>query len=101
MLFSKLNYSTGTPLFSKLNGLSGTALFRKGYNTLGKISSGIDTFGKYASGLAPAISAYNPAIGAISGSLGGLAPTISQSLNSLVKSAKNIKRIEKGKPSKY
>jgi hypothetical protein len=32
---------------------------------------------------------------------GGLAPRLTQSLDSLVNSARNIKRIKKGKPSKY
>ena len=91
--------SSGIPLFKKLSGESSN-LFRKGYNSLKTISSGINKVGNYARGLSPVISAYNPAVGSIVGMAGGLAPRLTQSLNSLVNSAKNIKRIEKGKPIK-
>lgn len=91
--------SSGIPLFKKMNGESSN-LFRKGYNSLKTISSGINTVGNYARGLSPVISAYNPAIGGAVAVAGGLAPRISQSLDSLVKSAKNMKRIEKNKPTK-
>ena len=91
--------SSGVPLFAKLSSQS-PELFRKGYNSLKTISGGINTVGNYARGLRPVISAYNPAIGSAIGMAGGLAPKISQSLDSLVKSAKNIKRIEKDKPMK-
>ena len=59
------------------------------------ISSGINTLGNYARVLSPAISGYNPAVGSIVTMAGGLAPRLTQSFD------RNIKRIEKGKPSKY
>ena len=92
--------SSGVPLFAKLSSQSPN-LFRKGYNSLKKISSGINTLGNYARVLSPAISGYNSAVGSIVSMAGGLAPRLTQSLDSLVNSARNIKRIEKGKSSKY
>ena len=47
------------------------------------------------------LAGYNPAVGSIVGMAGGLAPKISQSLDSLVNSARNIKRIEKGRTPRY
>ena len=91
--------SSGVLLFAKLSSQS-PELFRKRYNSLKSISGGTNTVGNYARGLSPVISAYHPAVGSIVGMAGGLAPRLTQSLNSLVNSAKNIKRIEKGKPIK-
>lgn len=92
--------SSGVPVFTKLSSQS-PELFRKGYNSLKTISSGVSQIGNYARTLSVPLSGYNPAVGSIVGMAGGLAPKISQSLDSLVNSARNIKRIEKGKPSKY
>jgi hypothetical protein len=100
MLFSKLTSQTGTPLFTKLNAITGSPAFRKGYNTLDKIGQGLNKFSSYANSLAPAISSYNPVLGGITSSVGQVSPLISKSLHSIVNSAKNVKRIEKGKPIK-
>ena len=101
MLFQKLRQGLGTPLFTKQNAKNHSDLFRKGYNTVQKISTGIDNVGSYARGLSVPLGLYNPVLGGVASAIGGVSPLISKTLKDVVSNAKSTKKsIEKAKPQK-
>ena len=101
MLFQKLIPGLGTPLFTKQNAKTYSDLLRKGYYTIQKVTDGIDSVGSYARRLAASAGMYNPVLGGIVSSVGGISPLVSKTLKDVVTSAKNTKKsIERPKPQK-
>ena len=101
MLFQKLRPGLGTPLFTKQNAKTHSDLFRKGYHTVEKIAKGIDSLGDYARNLSAPAGMYNPVLGGITSTIGGISPLVSKTLKDVVTNAKNTKKsIERPKPQK-